>query len=308
MEDNKKFVCDAESGYCGIPSNDIREKKYESLNVPTEKPLHIVYFSDPICSYCWNLEGYLRRLQLEYGDYFTIEERMGGLMASFGTASYEGEITDAEKMARLWNRGSADLRIPINGDVWLKNPLSSSFPPSIAFKAALQQGHKQGELFLRRLREELFVGAKDISSWEVIAQAAEAVKLNMAQFQADFEGGVAEKAFQEDLKLTKELAVDLFPTLFFVNSHGMHEELSAPTMYVQLESAVKKLTEGAKRVDYDRADTLGLVKRFGSLYLKELSILTEKSFSVCEEELNELVDKGKLARLDSPKGSLWRVI
>ncbi|MBP8677939.1 MAG: DsbA family protein, partial [Bacteroidales bacterium] len=46
----------------------------------TEKPIHIIYFSDPVCSYCWGSEPIISRLKRERGDKFYIEYRMGGLM------------------------------------------------------------------------------------------------------------------------------------------------------------------------------------------------------------------------------------
>jgi predicted DsbA family dithiol-disulfide isomerase len=44
-----------------------------------DKPLKVQYFTDPICSTCWVVQPMLRRLKLEYGEYFDIDYRMGGL-------------------------------------------------------------------------------------------------------------------------------------------------------------------------------------------------------------------------------------
>ncbi len=307
MEKNKGFVCDPESGFCSIPSSGTTDVNYNALNTPKEKPLHIVYFSDPICSYCWNLDGYLRKLELEYGDYFTLEERMGGLMPEFGVESYEGEVTDPSKMAHMWNKVSEDLRVPVNGNVWLKNPLKSSFPASIAFKAAEMQSKEKGMKLLRRLREALFVEAKDISNWAVIETEAKAVGLDLEKFKTAFNDGSAKAEFDKDLKLTREAGVDLFPTLFVINKRDMHSELSAPTMYIQLEEAIKKLNEGAKLKTYDKENVLALVEKFGSTNLKEMSILTGKTFPVCEDLLDKLVQEDKLVEIKSAKGSLWRI-
>jgi hypothetical protein len=42
-----------------------------------------------------------------------------------------------------------------DGDIWLEDPLPSSYPPSIAFKAAQMQDGDLAILFLRRIKEML---------------------------------------------------------------------------------------------------------------------------------------------------------
>lgn len=306
MENNNEYVCDLETGFCGIQTHAEKVPNFNALPKPQDKPLHIIYFSDPICSYCWNIEGFLKRLSLEYGDYFTIEERMGGLLRQFGEVDYEGQEINAKKMAEAWDLTSEKLRIPINGSVWLTDPLSSSFPASIAFKAAELQSEKLAIDLLRKLRESLFVEAKNISKWEVIEADAKLVGLNVAKLKEDYESGKAEALFNEDIALGQEVNVDVFPTLFIVDKNDNHIQLVAPISYVALKSDFKKILPEAKLTPYNK-DVLSLMQRFGSTTLKEMSVLTERSYSEVEVELVELTRAGKLVQIASPKGSLWRL-
>lgn len=303
--ENEKYSCDLESGFCGIPTHGGLERDYDALQKPHEKPLHIVYFSDPVCSYCWNIEAYLRKLSLEYGQYFTCEERMGGLLETFGIKSYSDEVTDAEEMASMWDKISEKLRLPINGKIWLTDPLSSSYPPSIAFKAAQLQSEELALKLMRRLREALYVEVLNISKWNVIKEQAEAVGLNIEKLEADYSNGSAKKAFEEDLELTQKLKVDIFPTLIILNKKNQNYTLSAPSFYVQIEDGIKKMNPGAILNRYNR-DVEWLLNHFGSSTLKEMSVLTELSYPACEDALDSLVDAGKAVRIRSPKGSLWR--
>ena len=98
------------------------------------RPVKIVYFTDPICSSCWGIEPQLRQLKLEYGPYLDIEYRMGGLLPNWSYNS--GGISKPSDVAHHWDEVSLHYDMPIDGDVWLEDPLDSSYPPSIAFKAA----------------------------------------------------------------------------------------------------------------------------------------------------------------------------
>ena len=120
------------------------------------KPVHILYFTDPICSSCWGIEPQLRRLKLEYGDQMELEYRMGGLLPSWEVYN-SGSISKPSDVAHHWDEVSLFYEMPIDGDVWLDDPLSSSYPPSIAFKAAQMQDEKKAVQFLRRIREMVFL-------------------------------------------------------------------------------------------------------------------------------------------------------
>ena len=130
MEDNNNpLMCDPAEGICGITA-PTQDKKIDSKS--TKKPIKLIYFTDPICSSCWGIEPQLRKLKLEYGDSIEIEYRMGGLLADWSYSS--GGISKPSDVATHWDEVSHYYDMPIDGDIWLEDPLASSYPPSIAFK------------------------------------------------------------------------------------------------------------------------------------------------------------------------------
>ena len=135
-KNNNPLLCDIESGICEIP-----ESSTETVGlsvIPDQQLVKIIYFTDPICSSCWGIEPQLRKLKLEYGHSIAIEYRMGGLLPDWNYNS--GGISKPSDVAHHWNEVSEFYDMPIDGDVWLEDPLDSSYPPSIAFKAAQLQG------------------------------------------------------------------------------------------------------------------------------------------------------------------------
>jgi predicted DsbA family dithiol-disulfide isomerase len=119
-----------------------------------KKPVKIIYYTDPICSSCWGIEPQLRKLKLEYGNNIEVEYRMGGLLPNWSYNS--GGISKPSDVAHHWDEVSVYYDMPIDGNVWLEDPLNSSYPPSIAFKAAQMQDNEKAILFLREIREMVF--------------------------------------------------------------------------------------------------------------------------------------------------------
>ena len=219
MENNNPLMCDPESGICEIPTNKTNSAD-SSLVKANKKPVKIIYYTDPICSSCWGIEPQLRKLKLEYGNNIEVEYRMGGLLPNWSYNS--GGISKPSDVAHHWDEVSVYYDMPIDGNVWLEDPLSSSYPPSIAFKAAQMQDNEKAILFLREIREMVFLQKKNITKWEHLELAGKKVGLDIAKFKADYEGK-AKELFEEDLKLGRELGVRGFPTIFFTDTTGQKE-------------------------------------------------------------------------------------
>lgn len=108
---------------------------------------------------CWAIEPQLRKLKLEYGNQIEVVYNMGGLLPDW---SYNaGGISKPSDVAHHWDEVSVYYDMPIDGDVWLEDPLSSSYPPSIAFKAAQLQDYEKAISLLREMREMVFLQKKE---------------------------------------------------------------------------------------------------------------------------------------------------
>ena len=188
------LLCEPETGVCE-PGGTMTSEAVVSQKAEL-KPIRIIYFTDPICSSCWGIEPQLRKLKLEYGELIEFEYRMGGLLPDWSYNS--GGISKPSDVAHHWDEVSAIYKMPIDGDVWLEDPLDSSYPPSIAFKAAQMQDREKANLFLRRIREMVFLEKLNITRHEVLVTAAKQSGLDSKQFLKDIEGP-AEVLFKEDL-------------------------------------------------------------------------------------------------------------
>ncbi|WP_343634249.1 ClpXP adapter SpxH family protein [Fluviicola sp.] len=300
QEQNNPLLCDIESGMCEMPGNEtdsLGANQFKSI----VKPIKVIYYTDPICSSCWGIEPQLRKLKLEYGNSIEIEYRMGGLLPDWSYNS--GGISKPSDVAHHWDEVSAYYDMPIDGDLWLEDPLASSYPPSIAFKAAQMQDKEKAIVFLREIRELVFLQKKNITKWEYLEAAAKKAGLDIGQFKADYEGK-AKELFNEDLKLGRELGVRGFPTLFFTGTSGKTEKVYGSKPYEAYENAVLALEPKAEKKNYSK-DFTAIFDKYPSLTAREFSELTGTPRNETEKVLNEWVAKGELKKVTTKNGSIW---
>jgi len=297
-ENNNPLMCDPVEGICGIPDSTTNTK---ITTYSIEKPVKVIYFTDPICSSCWGIEPQLRKLKLEYGNNMEIEYRMGGLLPDWNYNS--GGINKPSDVAHHWDEVSGYYDMPIDGDVWLEDPLHSSYPPSIAFKAAQMQDNQKAVLFLREIREMVFLQKKNIAKWEHLEVAAKKVGLDAVQLKKDYEGK-AKNLFEEDLKLAREYGVRGFPTIFFLDNSGNKEIVYGSKPYAFYETSVLKLHSKAIKNEYSK-NWETLFAKYNSLTAKEFSELSGTPRAESEKQLNELATKGNLDKFTTKNGSIW---
>ncbi len=301
MKSSNPLLCDVETGLCAIPGDSKNTATQPLIIGP--KPVHILYFTDPICSSCWGIEPQLRRLKLEYGTQFDIEYRMGGLLPSWEVYN-SGSISKPSDVAHHWDEVSLHYEMPIDGDVWLEDPLPSSYPPSIAFKAAQIQDEKKAILFLRRIREMVFLEKKNITKWEHLETAAKQVGLDTRKMKADYEGK-AKELFQEDMDLARSLNVRSFPTMIFSDADQQRLVLKGVRPYEQFEQTLLALFQEAKKNAYDTTPH-ALFAQYPTLTTKEFAVLAGMSGEQAESSLRGLYAQKKLEMFNTKNGVLWK--
>jgi len=293
------LLCDPVSGVCEIPSagNGVNTQAIHAR----QKPVKVVYFTDPICSSCWGIEPQLRRLKLEYGGDVEIDYRMGGLLPNWTYNS--GGISKPSDVAHHWDEVSVYYKMPIDGDVWLSDPLSSSFPPSIAFKAAQMQSPEKAVVFLRIIREMVFLQKKNITKWEHLAEAAVQAGLDSQQLKADYDGKAKDR-FNEDLLLASKSGVRGFPTLFVTNANGQTETIYGFRPYETFEAGLAKVYSAAIKTAYSK-DWQHLFGVYPTLTLREFAELRGITFPEAEQQLTALVNEQHLTVFNTKNGALW---
>lgn len=301
-KDTSPLLCDTETGMCEITSNF--ESPAGEKILTENKPIKIIYYTDPICSSCWGVEPQLRKLKLEYGHLVDIEYKMGGLLPDWKYNS--GGISKPSDVATHWDEVSLHYDMPIDGDLWLEDPMSSSYPPSIAFKAAQMQSEEKAILFLRQMRELMFLQKRNMTKWEHISEAAAGIGLDLDQLLKDYEGK-AQDLFKEDLLMAKKMGVRGFPSFFFANENEESEFLYGARPYQDFEDKIKPLYPKAKKRDYETSKEY-LFTKFKTLTIREFSELSGINRQKSEQFLEELYTKKWLNKLTIKNGNLYSIV
>ena len=265
--------------------------------------IQVHYFTDPICSTCWIIQPLWKKLHLEYGRYLDIRYVMGGLLPSWKDC--KGKIQSPSDAALHWKEVADFYKMPIDAGVWTEDPLSSSFPPSIAFKAAQLQDGQKALLFLRRLREMIFLEKKNIMKWRFLEMAALEVGLDTVRFRRDY-GCDARTAFERDLELARQFEVASFPTLIFTSATGKTVRLKGYQHYRDFEEAVLELAPHAVKEEINR-EPESLFRYFPTMVDEEFALLSNMVRKDARKVLQDLSQRGYIEKVESQHGVLWKM-
>lgn len=302
-EEMENVSCDLETGVCSVQEDGGAEEIWVS-----ELPkVNVIYYTDPICSACWALEPYIRKLQEEYGSYFTLEHRMGGLLPGWQAFSDAGNgISKPSDVAGHWEEIAGHFKMSMDGDVWLEDPLDSSYPPSIAFKAAQFQNKGKADAFLRRMRELLFLDKLNIAKEEHLLRAAAESGLDSERFLLDFRSEKARLAFFKDMEDSRAFNVRGFPTLIFVSPAGKGYMQSGIRPYAQYVELLNKAAGQALEGQPVTMSTEAVLRKYNYLATEEVRVLLDMSELETLKELEHLESEGNLTRVPVKYGDFWR--
>ena len=268
-----------------------------------QQRLRVQYFTDPICSTCWIIQPAWKKLNLEYGHCLDIQYIMGGLLPSWKDC--KGKIQSPSDAAMHWKEVADSYKMPLDAGVWTEDPLSSSFPPSIGFKAAQLQDEQKALLFLRRVREMIFLEKKNIMKWRFLETAALEVGLDTMRFRVDYVDA-ARQAFEADLALAAEMEVVSFPTLFFSDGAGNTIKLKGYQHYQDFENVILQLAPGAVKVAFNR-EPESLFRQFPTMVDAEFALLSNLLRKDARRVLQQLNKDGYIDKVESEHGVLWKM-
>lgn len=211
--------CDIETGVCGImpgEENTPRDTAFvEPVELPkSDKSIQMIYVTDPLCCYCWEAEPYLRKFTALYGQHMDMHTLMGGLLESWhGFADEANGIRQPSDVGGHWREAAGKYGMPIDGTVWDKDPIHSSYPSSILFKLVQQISETSSRRFLRSVREEVMVHNRNIAKDDVLSNVLDRNDRNGKKMVEDMKTPEARALLDQDLALARKLGADTFPTV-----------------------------------------------------------------------------------------------
>ncbi|WP_233711177.1 DsbA family protein [Lederbergia citrisecunda] len=280
------MICDLETGICGEVGED-NDMVMIDLNKP-QKTIDLYYVTDPICSHCWALEPVLRRFEEQYGHYIKFHTVMGGLLESWnGFADKANGINNPADVAEHWREVGEHSRMPIDGSLWLDNPIQSSYPPSRVFKVIQQRDEKLAQEFLRRAREAVFVFNQNIGDDEVLIDIVNQLGLDGSSIVKEAASSIGKQLLDQDFALARSLGVRGFPTIIMANDENKGVKIVGAR---PLDYYLKGLqqTISAEEIKPNPLPSLSdLLEKEALLFSKEIEVM----YDLSQDEVNSFIQK-----------------
>ena len=270
-----------------------------------KKPIEIYMFTDPLCPEAWSLDPIIRKLQLEYGRFFTIRPILTGKWSNI----YQDDLHTPKKLKAQWEKTACVTGVCCDGDLWIENPISYPINVSIAIKTAELQGIKAGRRYLRKVQEKLFLYKMDISTDDELIQIAKEVHLDTDEFKRDLHSDTAKKALRCDLNLTKEMDVDHTPSLVFFNEDDEDEGLKLSGAY-PYEIYVKVLKQLLEHDVYpmEKPALLDFIRYFKFVSSLEIAIIFDWPVEKACKEMKKLKLQRIVEHVPVKHGMYWRYL
>lgn len=250
------------------------------------KPVELYIFIDPLCPKAFEMQAIIRKLQIEYDQYFTSRFVLSTELATLNC------VTNRTK--GCMSGDELDITHPVL--------------PSIAVKAAELQGKKAGLKYLTKLQEYSILQSKNLNSYTTLMKIAQEIQLDMIEFQSDFGSKEAARAFQCDLYIKREMDVDEVPSIVFFNECIEDEGLkvSGNYHYEVYEHILGELI-GEQLISQPLPSIEDLFNRFHTLTTREVACIYGITEQEAERELKKRMLQQKIERIQAEDMTLWRV-
>lgn len=199
----------------------------------------LLYFHDPMCSWCWGYRPTWLKLEALLSSTVPIEYCLGGLAPD---SNIEMSQALADKIKSHWQRIENQLGTEFNYNFWTDcKPRRSTYPACRAVIAAKKQNAER-EMILA-IQQAYYLKAKNPSNQDVLIGIAEALGLNLACFKVDNSSVETERDLISQISLTKELKAPGFPALILKQGSQFHhipvDYKDSSTSYNYIKDLVK---------------------------------------------------------------------
>ncbi|WP_433596602.1 DsbA family protein [Lysinibacillus xylanilyticus] len=284
MTNNNNLICDLETGVCGVSEDDEMQVIDFSQK---RRSIDVYYVTDPICSHCWALEPVLRRFVEQYGHYVNFHTIMGGLLEKWaGFADVSNGISSPSDIAGHWREVGEHSRMPIDGTLWLENPIQSSYPPSRVFKVIQKHNGEIANVFLRRAREAVFVFNQNIAEDSVLIGIVNNLGLDGEKIVKEAELPIGQQLLTEDFALASQLGVRGFPTIIMLNEENKGVKIVGSRTLDSYTSGLKQVLNLDELQPKQQPALFSLLEKEKLLFSKEIEVM----YDIEQKDINRFVE------------------
>ncbi len=180
--------------------------------IPTpQKARYLMYFADPMCSWCWGFAPAIAHLQENYGDTMEVRLILGGLRPGHMTPMDD----DAKREMRShWEQVQQTSGQAFNFDFFARDGYVYNTEPACRAVVAARRLNKTDAIpMLKALQRAFYEDGRDTTQTDELATVASDIGIDVDAFRAEFDDIDTMDETRNDFWLAKKTGVDGFPAL-----------------------------------------------------------------------------------------------
>ncbi len=182
------------------------------MQTPTEHPRHLVYFADPMCSWCWAFSPVINSLADHFGDRLPVTLIMGGLRP--GAAKPMDEQMKAE-IRHHWESVQERTGQPFDFSFFERDGFVYDTEPADRAVVVMRLLNPVVMLaYFNSVQRAFYAENRDVTSEGVLADIAAEHGLDRDRFLRALATEQARKSTLADFETARASGVTGFPTLY----------------------------------------------------------------------------------------------
>ncbi len=175
----------------------------------------LIYFADPMCSWCWGFAPVIRALQERYGNRLPIRLMLGGLAVGTSKAL---DAKGRQTIRAHWDHVADLTGQPFDYGFFEREAfVYDSEPACRAVVAARRLSAPSAIGFLGHLHRGFYSQNQDVTDGATLSALADGFGIDRDRFEAEFESEDARLETLADFRSTMDSGVDGYPALIAGN-------------------------------------------------------------------------------------------
>jgi putative protein-disulfide isomerase len=200
---------------------------------------HLVYFADPMCSWCWGFSPVIEAISEQFGTSLPIRLVMGGLRPWTKSPMTAHDRADVRNH---WEHVHEASGQPFDLAFFDRERfVYDTEPPSRAVVVLRRRGMETGLAALRRIHRAFYAENRDVTDTDTLAALAAELGVDATTFRDEFGSEAAMEETHSDFAIAQSAGIRGFPTL--IASEGDDNQYSLVTHGFQPEGRILPAVE-----------------------------------------------------------------
>lgn len=181
------------------------------MSTPEPGQRHLVYFADPMCSWCYGFAPVIREIADHFGERLPIDIVMGGLRAGNSVPMRE---KDRAYIRDAWTRVNQATGQPFDFSFFDRETFTYDTEPACRAVVTMRLLNPRLALaYKTKVSSAFYAENRDVTTPEVLSDIAAEMGLDRDRFEQELLSPEARNATFKDFLTAQEIGVRGFPTL-----------------------------------------------------------------------------------------------